>query len=195
MKPAEYKRAFDISNYQGVPPLEWFEARKAEGFERVILGTQDMKITNGQIVNAYGAGLKVDLYAMLYWDQAEDMELLRNIKQQLPETATIWLDCEIEYPGSPDHLTFDLVELMGLAAPGEGLVGIYTRSNWWQSFAGNTEVFGPWPLWDAFYNGVPNFDYFVPYGGWSAPTMKQYAVDVILDGVRVDLNCYKEDEI
>lgn len=42
---------------------------------------------------------------------------------------------------------------------------------------------------DPHYDGSPSFSDFTPFGGWSAPTIKQFKGDTTLCGKGVDENC------
>lgn len=42
----------------------------------------------------------------------------------------------------------------------------------------------------AHYDGEQNYNDFSPFGGWSRPSIKQYAGDASLCGLDVDLNWY-----
>jgi len=68
--------------------------------------------------------------------------------------------------------------------------GIYTRRDNWISITNDSNAFSSWHLWYAHYDGKPNFDDFVPFGGWGIDSvrMKQYSQNVKMHGVNVDLN-------
>lgn len=68
--------------------------------------------------------------------------------------------------------------------------GIYTGLWFWQGYMGNTPMFSAYPLWDSNYDNVPDANVgFVPYGGWTHATIKQYHGTTTLEGVpNVDLN-------
>ena len=46
------------------------------------------------------------------------------------------------------------------------------------------------PLWYPHYDGVQSFDDFAAFGGWTAPTMKQYKGTTTICDAEVDFNWY-----
>jgi len=67
-------------------------------------------------------------------------------------------------------------------------IGIYTSKYEWTTIMDNWDECFQFPLWYAHYDGEPNFDDFVPFGNWTAPTLKQFNGDVNLCNVNVDVN-------
>lgn len=116
--------------------------------------------------------------------------------------GTVWLDVEhnpstgcgwstSDYTGNCNFLS-DLVN--ALKAKGK-LVGIYGSKYQWQTIFGsasNCAKFTSLPLWYAHYDNSASFSDYPNYsfGGWSKPSIKQYAGDTTLCGVGVDLNFY-----
>lgn len=47
-----------------------------------------------------------------------------------------------------------------------------------------------YPLWYPHYDGSPSYSDFVPFGGWTSPSMKQFAGDSWICNVEVDQNWY-----
>ena len=68
--------------------------------------------------------------------------------------------------------------------------GIYTSASQWGPITGNTAEFGAPALWYAHYDGSPSFSDFRPFGGWSHPSIKQWAGTTSLCGAGVDKNFY-----
>ena len=67
-------------------------------------------------------------------------------------------------------------------------VCIYTSKNAWKVVSSTTEFKDEW-LWNAFYDGDPDFDFFLnPYGGFTRLAGEQYRGTTSLDGYSVDLN-------
>ena len=65
-------------------------------------------------------------------------------------------------------------------------VGIYTGANSWNRITCNSTAFSDALLWYPRWDKNPSFAGFVPYGGWTAPTEKQFtgndfACDIHLD--------------
>jgi GH25 family lysozyme M1 (1,4-beta-N-acetylmuramidase) len=74
-------------------------------------------------------------------------------------------------------------------------VGIYASAYMWNQIVGSKEscsIFTSYPLWYAHYDGNLNFDDWETnkFGGWTTPTLKQYAGDSILCGFGIDLSYY-----
>ncbi|MCB9762791.1 MAG: hypothetical protein H6739_23525 [Alphaproteobacteria bacterium] len=81
-----------------------------------------------------------------------------------------------------------LAELI-LAAQARRLsVGVYTSASAWAQITGSTTRFADLPLWYYHWDAQDNFDDFQAFGGWTAPTMKQYFGNGNLDGVGYDAN-------
>uniref|UniRef100_A0A7E4V596 Lysozyme n=1 Tax=Panagrellus redivivus TaxID=6233 RepID=A0A7E4V596_PANRE len=77
-------------------------------------------------------------------------------------------------------------------------VGIYTSWYDWQQITGATTQFsnsdGLW-YWSAFgqgpdAEGVASFDDFRPFGGWTAPSVKQFALNEALCGLTLNRDIY-----
>lgn len=70
--------------------------------------------------------------------------------------------------------------------------GIYTGRWWWLQYAGDPQEFSHLPLWPSIYDGDADKAVgFVPFGGWSVATMKQYAGTSSLGGIGgLDLDAY-----
>jgi hypothetical protein len=98
----------------------------------------------------------------------------------------VWVDVE---PGCFTDL--QSIRDQGTANTAAGLsTGIYTSRYFFQSLISTTSTeladFGC-PLWTADYR-PPFFDTFVPYNGWQAPALWQYAGTTTLYGATVDLS-------
>ena len=68
--------------------------------------------------------------------------------------------------------------------------GIYTSKRDWTTITGGTRNFARAPLWYAHYDNDASFNDFVPFGGWTRPSIKQYAGDQIECGVTIDRNYF-----
>ncbi len=65
----------------------------------------------------------------------------------------------------------------------------------WNQIFGSRDVctnFASYPLWYAHYDGKKTFDDFAAskFGGWTTPTLKQYAGDALVCGYKLDLSWY-----
>jgi len=104
----------------------------------------------------------------------------------------IWLDIEIySWSGSQTTNQEFITALINEGATLNRKLGIYTNLNNWRSIVGEGWAGASHlPLWYAHYDNAPNFNDFVAFGGWTKPTIKQYAGDAVQCGVDVDLNWY-----
>ncbi len=179
----EYHKAIDISNYSGVPTVEQFQQVKALGYDLVICGTQKPDITLKQLTNAAGAGLRLCLYE---WASFPLVLTAGTIIAATRPIERMFLDCEEDTILTPEQVVADLSSLV------PATMGIYTRKDWWERFTGNSDCCKDLPLWYAHYDGIENFDDFVPFGGWAKPFMKQYAENQTVAGILCDLNLFRE---
>jgi hypothetical protein len=71
-----------------------------------------------------------------------------------------------------------------------GHCGVYTSASQWNAIFGSGYKYANSPnaLWYAYYDGVPSFDNFSPFGGWSSPHAKQFSGSTSKCGQGVDLN-------
>lgn len=74
-------------------------------------------------------------------------------------------------------------------------VGIYASGYMWNQIVGSKDActnFANYPLWYAHYDGKESFDDWPTskFGGWTTPTMKQYAGTAAICGTAVDLSYY-----
>jgi len=104
--------------------------------------------------------------------------------------GTLWLDIEIYDWFSDQGQNQGFFNALVGAAGGQQL-GVYTSQNNWCtimgcSFSGGSSL----PLWYADWDGIPDFSDFSPYGGWSSPSMKQFADDGSFCGVSYDIDWY-----
>jgi GH25 family lysozyme M1 (1,4-beta-N-acetylmuramidase) len=74
-------------------------------------------------------------------------------------------------------------------------VGIYASAFMWNQIMGNKDSctnFNAYPLWYAHYDGKESFDDWAAgkFGGWTTPTIKQYAGSAVVCSFEVDLSYY-----
>lgn len=187
------RKVLDFSNYTGTQ-IDVADL-VVNGWEGVIIGTQFPSISREQIRLCRRGFLQVDaLYVFVYWD-SEDQRRLNEALQLANEfNLQVWLDCEWHltgYPGTgpapPPPILLELIRSYK-SRLGNRYKGIYTGGWWWPPYTGNSVEFRNDPLWHAAYQSTePNFDNFVPYGGWTRPAIWQYSSNGT-QGVNADLN-------
>jgi len=104
----------------------------------------------------------------------------------------IWIDVE----GS-QYWTADTAwnaawfgKLLGALQDFNATVGVYTSIRQWGPIMGNSTAGSVFPLWYARYDNKPDFSDFVPFGGWTVPSVKQFQGDQIICNASVDVNFY-----
>ena len=155
-----------------------------------------------------GSGLRTEVYVYLYfplspWNQTPE-DRVRACLNMLHgrDVKRVWLDVE-ETNDTPAGTVaavqrcVKVVEDAGLAP------GIYTGRWIWPRATGNSAAFAHLPLWHAEYTApdgageshpedAPDFDTFIPYGGWTRPRIWQFQNTHPLCGHSVDLNKMEE---
>lgn len=194
------RRGVDTDNYDGDVSVRRFESLKEKGFDFVIVGAQvgtdGKNYTQLQIDNARAAGLEVPaVYELLYWDDRDITRMNRAKAHGLP----VWIDCEYETSGASPAWVVGRIQA-AVSFLGSQCAGIYTGSWWWKPATGDSREFAHLPLWHAAYpygrgrlpptGYVPSFDDFAPYGGWTRPTVWQYA-DVAEGEPSFDMNAWE----
>jgi hypothetical protein len=207
----------DLSNYTTNVPVpnsgtggglitdELVASWMAAGFTHAIIGTQWPEVAKHQLEVCHRGGMSLDLYSWLDW-QGDITEYLRT---RLPLAAGYpigihWLDAE-QSRGSLSPATIDDEIRLAVAyvvAAGQK-PGIYTAAWWWPDNTGRSTEFKDLPLWHAAYAygegkapaqaDAPEMATFVRYGGWTAPTMWQYAGSVKDLGANLDMNVMDYD--
>ncbi len=186
----------DWSNYTGVPTPAKIRGLMDAGWDGVILGTQMPAITRQQYFACAAEGFHVDsLYLFTYWDTEDIRRINEALSLAEQFNLSVWLDCEwtkTGYPGAgtwapPPDVIIKLIDYYkGML--GARYAGIYTGKWWWEPYTGNTTEFSGDPLWHAAYQAAqPDFDDFLPYGGWTRPNIWQYSSNGT-QGVNADLN-------
>jgi hypothetical protein len=75
---------------------------------------------------------------------------------------------------------------------------LYTAHWAWHQFMTNTQEFGNVPLWNAFYDHNPDFDFgHYPFGGWSLARVagEQYTNTTQVGGFGFDFNEFRNEAI
>jgi Glycosyl hydrolases family 25 len=179
--------ALDISFWEGPVSEHEVECFWDSGVRHIVAGTQVEEITRQQLAMATSRGMTVDAYEYLYWDR----DMATQVDEAMAITAgfpieRMWLDVE-EDPGDLGSaaLTAKVREAVDRCREYEaerGLTcGIYTGPGFWRSHMANTTEFSDVPLWYAWYNERRLLSAWQDerFGGWSAPTGKQWAEQVI----------------
>lgn len=196
--------AVDISNYTSPLTPENLQALKDAGVELVIAQAVDPPAgfpagrTRQQVQACIDAGLTVDVYIWLWFDlDTSDIEHKLSLLDGLP-IRQLWLDVEdtaaIKYDQATceQKVTDALALCDAYATSGGQPTGLYTGRWFWvdSRYMDNTTAFSGRELWDANYDDVADAALgFVPYGGWTAPRIKQYRGTSELAGISgLDLN-------
>jgi GH25 family lysozyme M1 (1,4-beta-N-acetylmuramidase) len=153
------------------------------------------------IYNAQAAGVNdIDVYLFPCAGQSASAQVnsMYSYLDQFNATdkyGTIWMDIETNPSrgcgwGSDTGSNCQFIaELLSAAANVGKRAGIYASQYMWSQIAGSDCTVGAQhPLWYAHYDGNPSFSDFRPFGGWSHPTIKQYADSGAGCGVGADLN-------
>ena len=190
-------RALDISAWQRVPSLEWFQTLKADGYEVLICSAYGSG-PNGVGPNPYlqevfraakSVGLEIATYS---WPSSAVDSALRNCGEYVKDILFMALDVEAH-----SGVTRANVDTCREA---EVLPIIYTNWSSWTTIMLNSSAFSDLPLWDAG-GRLPTFtpesemQWFVPYGGWDKRVGWQYWLDVPYKGVQVDQDVFNIDFI
>lgn len=197
--------AIDISQWSGEVSVEDFQRAKAAGCSRVIVALNNLTLAKRQIDNAKAAGLQVQAYIYLYFQQ-DPASRVSEALNALSGTGVrdVWLDCEDETFSFASRFCInklgycaDLVWKRGFNP------GVYTASWWWKKHIDSTpdselstqqveylaKIYDL-PLWDARWDNDPDIDP-ANYGAWTQPpVMSQYRGDTDFMGIWCDINSY-----
>jgi hypothetical protein len=106
----------------------------------------------------------------------------------------IWLDIEQCQGCWSGDLSANCAWVGGLIQKYQSLgvhIGIYASPYEWSITVGSGCNYNQFPLWWADYNGDPSFGGFSPFGGWSAPSIHQFADSAGNScGISIDRNWY-----
>lgn len=197
-------RGCDVDNYDGPVSVERFQILHDQYNVRFnIVGCQvgdtGANYTTVQTANSLTAGIAVPYhYEFLYWNDNDVVRLQRAASFGLP----VLIDCETTKSGWIADQYVERIHLGKETLVKEGLYGgIYTGEWWWPGNTRNCQDFKADSLWHAAYpyggQVLPPVDYqvdfskFHPYGGWTRPTIWQYA-DVCYGEPSFDMNMADE---
>ena len=145
------------------------------------------------------AGIPTDAYVFLWFGQ--DLSVVRQKLALLSDKSVrkLWLDIEDQTPYA-DRVGY-INSVLALcddfcAKRGIPRTGIYTGSWFWVPQMNNTTAFADRDLWDSHFDNAQDTRIFKPYGGWTRSCLKQYAGDVVLEGVSgMDISVLAEGEL
>ncbi|KAI9265246.1 glycoside hydrolase superfamily [Phascolomyces articulosus] len=110
--------------------------------------------------------------------------------------GTLWLDVEIDpsannWP-SASEAQATLQEYKSVLNASGWKWGVYSSQSQWSQIVGSAdwELDSSVPVWYAHWDEALSFDNFATFGGWSKPTIKQYAGDVTFCSAGWDKNYY-----
>lgn len=190
----------DTDNYDLAVSVEQYQRFYNNGGRFCIVGCQtgddNKNYTLTQILNAQDAGLRGPfVYEFLYWDD-KDMDRMGHAASfGLP----VAIDCEWKtgMAAGPDATVQRIQEAKDLLISLNAYWGIYTGAWWWPGNTRNSQAFAADPLWHAAYpyglgvlppaGYLPDLNNFQSYGGWTKPTVHQFA-DVCIDEPTWDSN-------
>eukprot|EP01091_Cochliopodium_minus_P000511 TRINITY_DN10467_c0_g1_i1.p1 TRINITY_DN10467_c0_g1~~TRINITY_DN10467_c0_g1_i1.p1 ORF type:complete len:232 (+),score=52.02 TRINITY_DN10467_c0_g1_i1:36-698(+) len=151
------------------------------------------------VANAWAGGMShVDVYMFPCPTCSESatnqfQDLYNYLRQNGVQYGQIWLDIEgPQYWSSSISYNQNFFSELVAAGQNNGVnLGVYSsRSQWEPIFGGGFTAGSSLPLWYADYDGVPDFDDFSSFGGWSSPAMKQFSDAGAKCGVSYDINWY-----
>lgn len=196
-------QGIDISNFQGeiTPALAgtWAAAGVQHVVVRASLERQAMRdLARRQMVACKDAGLSISGYGWYYQsvDPADWAQQTLDAYGDLG-LVRVWIDCEETADvGRPGEIAnwlyawFQTLEAAGMPT------GTYTGQWWWDQYMpGVTTSATVRPLWNALYDRVMDLNVWTPYGGWAAPSAKQYADDGMVGGMKLDMDIFDESVV
>lgn len=181
----------DISNYTGPLTDQGCADLKAAGYVGVIVqaitGLDGRTFTRQQLTVAQRNGLRLAGYAWCFPGATEGS--IRGRLAMFDGFTLEFLALDIEQAGT--HVVDAERDLPICDAYWGGKTWVYT-AHWFFAQQGwlHQSLWPDRPLWEALYDGVPDVNVgFVPYGGWTRMTMKQFRGTSSIGQVdQIDLN-------
>jgi len=164
-----------------------------KGVRHVIVGTQNRRLTRQQLDKAQEAGMTLDMYVYLYWDNpAKQIEWALEVAKDYP-SGRIWIDVE-EEPGGRSEAELTKLVTTAFDTCGDFPCGIYTAAWWWKPHMNNSAAFSDKDVWYAYYDNNPSLSTWdkQQFGGWKWPVGKQYN-ETYVCGLHIDVNTMAVD--
>ncbi|KYR00374.1 glycoside hydrolase family 25 protein [Tieghemostelium lacteum] len=200
LKVATATIGVDISSASDVPA---FQCLKNEGYDFAIIRAWEsvgQPDSNGphSVYNAWEGGMAdVDIYVFPCFScgngYGQVQSAIKYVQSYNAKFGMVWFD--IEGPGTywggdqSSNAAFFADMVSGAQALGAH-IGIYTSASQWIPIMGGYTGGSGFPLWYAHYDDNPSFSDFSPFGGWTAPAIKQYNGDLSVCGLGIDANWY-----
>jgi hypothetical protein len=183
----------------------FYQCLKSNGYEFAIpRGYCSYGGIDGHIVqnlqNGHSAGLIMDMYMFPCRGKsgtAQVDEMMNGINSGL--YGMVWIDVETNPSAGcgwgtnyASNCQF-LVEIINRIKSKGKHLGIYATAYMWQSIFGARNACpqaASEQLWYAHYDNSPSFSDFSSFGGWTKPSIKQFAGDVTVCGGGIDKNFY-----
>lgn len=184
--------AVDMSKWSGAFTDAEAACMVAAGYRRTIVGVSKPMIARQQMAMCRKHGMDVQAYCYLYWDTPTEY-VRRAIDSCGDLFSVLWLDVEQEPGPGSAQAGAAVAKAEAYCLSYNKLPGIYTSSSKWRAIMGNSTAFRHLPLWNAYYDNDPDFDFGrFPYGGWSRAAMEQFGNTQLVCGQSVDVNVYEE---
>ncbi len=183
-------KALDISVWSGTLTASNVSGWMSQGYTHLIVGCQNSTTAQQQLTTAVAGGMTVDIYKYLYFtsNMTTQVQAALAIAAGHP-IGRIWLDVEDD-PASLSVAQIVAKVQEAIDACGSTPYGIYTGAWWWNAHLPGCAAFSDAPLWYSWYDGIASLDTWQTqaFGGWSAPTGKQYQGNVAVSGINTDTN-------
>lgn len=198
------KLGLDVAGAFSVENLQCF---RNEGFSFVVVrgfrstGTLDTAATQ-TLTNAKAVGLATDVYMFPCRGKSpagQVGELVAGIPSSLYET--VWIDIETNPSAGCSWAGYEansncqyLNDIINALRSNGKNIGVFSSGFMWNSIFGNRAAcpsVAGYPLWYAHYDKSASLADFIPFGGWTKPTMKEYTGDGNVCGLDVNLD-YRE---
>ncbi len=176
-----------------------FQQMKGDGYGLFIQGAWTAVAVPGQprtnLKRARETGLLTAAYISLNGNRSGAGHINKGFDaigaKEWEYLSFVAIDCEVD---NITEKTIRDAETRVLQLGGRPI--IYTAYWWWHGRFGNNQNFTHLPLWNAYYDGDPDYDFQrLPYGGWALDDLvgEQYQGSTKLYNGQVDLNMFEAD--